>query len=96
MRLSHVGAKSALLRRLFITTAKKTPSARSLAPPFQLRPVSLDSQLLFYLQRRVSFLSMLPIRLSLYAGSRSDSAFYFCAREVSHILNKRKDFTGLD
>ena len=31
----HVGAKSALLRRLFMPAAKKTSSARSLAPPFQ-------------------------------------------------------------
>ena len=31
----HVGAKSALLRRLFMPKAKKTSSARSLAPPFQ-------------------------------------------------------------
>ena len=40
--------------------AKKTPSARSLAPPLQLRPVSLGSQLVFVLQLRVSFLSTLP------------------------------------
>ena len=32
----HVGAKSALLRRLFMPMAKKTSSARSLAPPFQI------------------------------------------------------------
>ena len=32
---------SALLRRLFLPAAKKTPSARSLAPPFQLRPALL-------------------------------------------------------
>ena len=30
----HVGAKSALLRRLFMPMAKKMSSARSLAPPF--------------------------------------------------------------
>ena len=41
----HVGAKSALLRRLFMPVAKKTSSARSLAPPFQLRPAALGSQL---------------------------------------------------
>src|SRR5699024_10284819 len=41
----HVGAKSALLRRLFMPMAKKTSSARSLAPPFQLRPTPLGSQL---------------------------------------------------
>ena len=41
----HVGAKSALLRRLFMPEAKKTSSARSLAPPFQLRPAALGSQL---------------------------------------------------
>ena len=43
--LRHVGAKSALLRRLFMPVAKKTSSARSLAPPFQLRPAALGSQL---------------------------------------------------
>ena len=37
-RPSHVGAKSALLRRLFMHGAKT--SARSLAPPFQLRPAT--------------------------------------------------------
>ena len=41
----HVGAKSALLRRLFMPKAKKTSSARSLAHPFQLRPAALGSQL---------------------------------------------------
>ena len=41
----HVGAKSALLRRLFMPAAKKPSSARSLAPPFQLRPAVLGSQL---------------------------------------------------
>ena len=30
----HVGAKSALLRLLFLPAAEKKPSARSLAPPF--------------------------------------------------------------
>ena len=49
-----------MLRRLFMPAAKKTPSARSLAPPLQLRPVSLGSQLVFVLQLRVSFLSTLP------------------------------------
>ena len=37
----HVGAKSALLRRLFMPMTKKTSSARSLAPPFQIEPASL-------------------------------------------------------
>ena len=32
----HVGAKRTLLRRLFMPMAKKTSSARSLAPPFQI------------------------------------------------------------
>ena len=32
--LPHVGAKSALLRLLFLPAAEKKPSARSLAPPF--------------------------------------------------------------
>src|SRR5699024_12023079 len=32
----HAGAKSALLRRLFCLWTKKTPSARSLAPPFHI------------------------------------------------------------
>ena len=41
----HVGAKSALLRRLFVPAARKTSSARSLAPPSQLRPATLGSQL---------------------------------------------------
>ena len=41
----HVGAKSALLRRLFMHEAKKTSSASSLAPPFQLRPAALGSRL---------------------------------------------------
>ena len=41
----HVGAKSALLRRLFMPAAQKTSSARSLAPPLQPRPAALGSQL---------------------------------------------------
>ena len=41
----HVGAKSALLRRLFIPETKKAPSTRSHAPPFQLRPAPLAPQL---------------------------------------------------
>ena len=41
----HVGAKSALLRRLFMPGAKKTSSARFPAPPFQLRPAPLGTQL---------------------------------------------------
>jgi hypothetical protein len=41
----HVGAKSALLRRLFMPMAKKTSSARSLAPPFQIEPAVLGFDL---------------------------------------------------
>ena len=41
----HVGAKSALLRRLFMPMAKKTSSARSLAPPFQIEPAALGFDL---------------------------------------------------
>ena len=43
--LRHVGAKSALLRRLFMPVAKKTSSARSLAPPLQTGPAALGSGL---------------------------------------------------
>ncbi len=35
---SIVGAKFALLRRLFLPMAEKTSSARSLAPPLQIEP----------------------------------------------------------
>lgn len=41
----HVGAKSALLRRLFLPMAKKTSSARSLAPPLQIEPALLGFDL---------------------------------------------------
>ena len=41
----HVGAKSALLRRLFMPMAKKDVIRPPLDPPFQLRPVVLGSQL---------------------------------------------------
>ena len=41
----HVGAKSALLRRLFMLTHKKASSARSLAPPFQIATASLGFDL---------------------------------------------------
>ena len=41
----HVGAKSALLRRLFVPAAKKTSSARSLAHPFQIEPAALGFDL---------------------------------------------------
>lgn len=41
----HVGAKSALLQCLFMPTAKKTSSARSLAPPLQIEPTSLGFDL---------------------------------------------------
>ena len=41
----HVGAKSALLRRLFIPMAKKTSSARFLAPPFQITTAVLGCDL---------------------------------------------------
>ncbi len=43
----HVGAKSALLRRLFMPAAKKTPSACSLAPPLQIEPAALGFDLVF-------------------------------------------------
>ena len=43
--LFHIRAKSALFRSLFMPGAKKTSFARSLAPPFQLRPAVLGSQL---------------------------------------------------
>ncbi len=42
---THVGAKSALLRRLFVPAAKKTSSARSLAHPFQIEPAALGFDL---------------------------------------------------
>ena len=41
----HVGAKPALLRRLFVPAAKKTSSARSLAHPFQIEPAVLGFDL---------------------------------------------------
>ena len=41
----HAGAKSALLRRSFLRRQKRTPSVRSLVPPFQLQPAALGSQL---------------------------------------------------
>ena len=41
----HVGAKFALLRRLFMPMAKKPSSARSLAPPLQTAPASLGCDL---------------------------------------------------
>ena len=44
---THVGAKSALLRRLFMPAAKKTSSARSLAHPFQIEPAALGFDLVF-------------------------------------------------
>lgn len=50
----HVGAKSALLRRLFMPMAKKTSSARSLAPPFQIEPTSLGFDLVLGANPEVS------------------------------------------
>ena len=44
-RPRRAAAKSALRLRLFMPMAKKASSARSLAPPFQLRPTSLGPQL---------------------------------------------------
>ena len=40
-RVHHVGAKSALLRRLFMPMAKKDALARSLASPFRIEPAGL-------------------------------------------------------
>lgn len=54
------GRKAYFATTSFYARSKKTLSARFLAPPFQLRPVSLGSQLVFVLQLRVSFLSTLP------------------------------------
>lgn len=45
VNITHVGAKSALLRRLFVPAAKKTSSARSLAHPFQIEPAVLGFDL---------------------------------------------------
>ena len=44
----HVGAKSALFRRLFMPTAKKTSSAHSLAPPLQIATAALGCDLGFF------------------------------------------------
>ena len=41
----HVVAKSALRPRLFMPMAKKTSSARPLAPPFQIEPAALGFDL---------------------------------------------------
>ena len=45
LRAYHVGAKSALLRRLFMPMAKKTSSARFLAPPFEITTAVLGCDL---------------------------------------------------
>ena len=45
LQAHHVGAKSALLRRIFMFMAKKTSSVRSLAPPFQVTTASLGRDL---------------------------------------------------
>ena len=47
-QLHHVGAKSALFRRLFMPTAKKTSSAHSLAPPLQIATAALGCDLGFF------------------------------------------------
>ena len=44
---TNVGAKSALLRRLFMPMTKKTSSARSLAPPLQITTAALGCDLVF-------------------------------------------------
>ena len=58
----HVGAKSALLRRLFMPMAKKTSSARSLAPPFQIEPAVLGFDLV--LGRNLEALASILLRCS--------------------------------
>ena len=55
----HVGAKSALLRRLFMPMAKKTSSARSLAPPFKNESTSLGFNFVL-----LAFISANTIRAS--------------------------------
>ena len=50
-----VGAKSALLRRLFMSMTKKTSSARSLAPPLQIEPTPLGFDLVFLFREPVAF-----------------------------------------
>ena len=55
----HVGAKSALLRRLFMSGAKKTPSVRSLAPLFQIGTAALDYDLVS--QLRCAFIACMKI-----------------------------------
>ena len=59
-RLFHVGAKRTLLRRLFMPVAKKTSSARSLAPPFQIEPAPLGFDLV--LGRNLEALASILLR----------------------------------
>ena len=56
----HVVADFVSFAAAFSFSKQTPPLTHAIAPPLQLRPVSLGSQLVFYLQRQVSFLSTLP------------------------------------
>ena len=66
VHMTHVGAKSALLRRLFILTDKKTPSARSLAPPLKIVTADAGSRFCFWVGRPPIYL------FSLHSSLKTD------------------------
>ena len=66
VHMTHVGAKSALLRRLFILTDKKTPSARSLAPPLKIVTAEAGSRFCFWVGRPPIYL------FSLHSSLKTD------------------------
>ena len=56
----HVVADFVSFAAAFSFSKQTPPLTHAIAPPFQLRPAALGSQLVFYLQRQVSFLSTQP------------------------------------
>ncbi len=88
----HVGAKSALLRRFFMLMHKKAPSARSLAPPFQI--ATACAGLRFGSRCRLKGLSSKPFTRFTWSQSPLCDHAFLCLRtkivirQLSPILSK--------
>ena len=80
----HRGAKSALRPRLFMPMAKKTSSARSLAPPFQIEPAVLGFDLV--LGRNLEALASILLRCSKNPECECVRDFYFFLLHYSFFL----------
>ena len=82
----HMVSKSALRPRLFMPMAKKTSSARSLAPPFQIEPAALGFDLV--LGGNLEALASILLRyFRIFSPELHGSGLFYCPMVCTPVFS---------